>query len=1259
MTGRPGAALLGTLVRGELRGNPGAAREAALAAARRAERDEGPDAAAAHRLDAVYASLQVGEPRRALALLDETKLPAGDDGLRRRAKACRAWAAKLDVNWYPGDSGAELAPGAVEPLEGPGEVGPGDGETRMVEGCVVYGPPALYPLRSLLGSLVVTAPQAAVELVGQGFAQLESFRLIAEEASCFGSAAWAVAMQADLAYRGGRGDVAQAHLDGIRGYHQEVGDPVGAAVTWLLEGDWWATPGSFPETLGYHLEPRSSDSPLLALRDDARALSCYQRAASLLAGVDAPLAAGALALRRATLAWRAGDAAAHSGWLDQAREAYAAAGDAAHLHLVTVHRLLADIARGEVARTRLESGASWDLGPRGAVADILAWAEERGSVAFCTGLGRLLMRAGAAWQQEGDPDRAATAYSVSIPLLGASGAVTPVEPLVALAILDDQRDWPARALVRLEQATSLLRLPPRVAGFEVHFLKLVDLVATIINAQINRVGSSALAAGVGGLRRALDLLDALAAVPGLPTADVAESLLRDSAGMLEETRRAHLDTRLADLPAALGGARVDRMTEIAAQALREQQALVRSQVLLNNGRLAQRGGWQAEAERWFDAALEAIDDDGRQPWLAVLVHAVRGDEEAARERFREVLDAGLLPAHMLAPLALRAGEPEIARSLFARLDGGAPRSALTWTELADRAEAALDCGDHRDALNLAGEAIERFEAIVAGMTRDPDRIAVCDDLSAAFLYLTATRAALGVADLRRAAGDEAGRRAALVHAFDLSDRGRTLSLSPLIDPADLGAPVERRWHQAATVWAAAFDRLLHAYEAAGGAGAEAHAAELARAEEELLTLEAEHEGARLATPEGGLRPPGVTPPAGRNHGVPATSSAVADRLPPGACILEYHLVGRHLVLLALMADGIVEHRRRWPRPEMEALVHRFLAATSAGEAGEEAEELAAALLQPVASVLEGHSRVLVVPFGALHAVPFHALPFSGRPLVESHVVSYLPAASLLSGQRVDATLDGGGAVVVGDPAFEPAAHPGLRRLPGASVEARAVGRLHDGADVLVDEEADDNRLRPLLAGGGVIHLAAHGRLDAVAPSTSSVVLAGRDELTVADLIGMRLNADLVVLSACDTGRGSASLGGELVGLGRGLLAAGVRRSVVSLWPVDDVVSCVTMVEFHRQLADGAPPALALATAQRLLRAMSVADLEARFNELGGAVEPGAPSLRRGVRSATRAAPRLIPLDPDFVDVEPPEDEEAAEPSEGATRDWAPFVLVGA
>jgi CHAT domain-containing protein len=131
-----------------------------------------------------------------------------------------------------------------------------------------------------------------------------------------------------------------------------------------------------------------------------------------------------------------------------------------------------------------------------------------------------------------------------------------------------------------------------------------------------------------------------------------------------------------------------------------------------------------------------------------------------------------------------------------------------------------------------------------------------------------------------------------------------------------------------------------------------------------------------------------------------------------------------------------------------------------------------------------------------------------------------------------------------------------------------------------------------------------------------------------------------VLTGCDTGRGNATLGGDLVGLTRALLRGGVDRAVVSLWPVDDEVAPIVMGLFHAGLGTGLAPTVALAEAQRAVYEMSAGDLRRQFTQLGG--EPTAENRRRG-----------LVLDPELLD----DEEIPTELGGDAERFWAPFILV--
>jgi hypothetical protein len=146
-----------------------------------------------------------------------------------------------------------------------------------------------------------------------------------------------------------------------------------------------------------------------------------------------------------------------------------------------------------------------------------------------------------------------------------------------------------------------------------------------------------------------------------------------------------------------------------------------------------------------------------------------------------------------------------------------------------------------------------------------------------------------------------------------------------------------------------------------------------------------------------------------------------------------------------------------------------------------------------------------------------------------------------------------------------------------------------GTDALLGDSATGAAVSEGSAGARVIHLATHGVIDPRGPNRSALVLAGGDSLTVADFMGLDLAAELVVLSACHSGRGSAA-----------------RNVVVSLWPVDDLAGCLLMAEFHRALprygiAGG------LATAARTVREW------ARPEQLDRYPAP----VRRGGRRACR------------------------------------------
>jgi CHAT domain-containing protein len=160
----------------------------------------------------------------------------------------------------------------------------------------------------------------------------------------------------------------------------------------------------------------------------------------------------------------------------------------------------------------------------------------------------------------------------------------------------------------------------------------------------------------------------------------------------------------------------------------------------------------------------------------------------------------------------------------------------------------------------------------------------------------------------------------------------------------------------------------------------------------------------------------------------------------------------------------------------------------------------------------------------------------------------------------------------------------LSYLEGAEKEAEAVAQLFN-APVLLNEQATERAIKQQIANARIVHLATHGLLDYGTPEDTgvrdfpgAVALAPGDGedglLTSAEIVEMNLKAELVVLSACDTGRGRIRSEG-VIGLSRSLISAGVPSVLVSLWAVDDAATTELMQEFYQQWQQNPDKAQAL------------------------------------------------------------------------------------
>lgn len=283
-------------------------------------------------------------------------------------------------------------------------------------------------------------------------------------------------------------------------------------------------------------------------------------------------------------------------------------------------------------------------------------------------------------------------------------------------------------------------------------------------------------------------------------------------------------------------------------------------------------------------------------------------------------------------------------------------------------------------------------------------------------------------------------------------------------------------------------------------------------------------------------------------------------------------------------------------------IDTFLKPLRAGEASEAQGRSLAGVVLPAMPELRSRSRLLVSPDGALHHVPFDLLDLNSRRLLDTHVVSYVPSGEVLATLRSRTQPPADRPVLAVSASFGGKAAPAakgltrnvfdldpskLRPLPSADDEARSVGTTlgAEASAVLIDAAATEDALkRQPLADYRVLHLAAHGLPSTRFPARAAILLrsGGSDDgvLQAREILLLRLNADLVTLSACDSGSGSIHGQDGPASLVRPFLASGARAVVANLWAADDTFSLALMRAFYRQLATGADIATALRDAKR-------------------------------------------------------------------------------
>jgi CHAT domain-containing protein len=327
--------------------------------------------------------------------------------------------------------------------------------------------------------------------------------------------------------------------------------------------------------------------------------------------------------------------------------------------------------------------------------------------------------------------------------------------------------------------------------------------------------------------------------------------------------------------------------------------------------------------------------------------------------------------------------------------------------------------------------------------------------------------------------------------------------------------------------------------------------------------------------------------AGLEEARPATLESVRKTLGPDATLIEYYRIQERILATVItqtsmtmvyvtttsrVADIMAMLQQQFSQfhlsPEhIDQFVGPLLAATR-----ERLHELYMELVGPVRENLTG-KHLVVAPHEPLHSVPFHALFDGERYLIDSFTVSYAPSASIYVQCRQRPATRSGGSLVLG---------VATEQTPHVEEEIQSVAALLPEPKLFAGSDASELALRENGPTSRFIHVASHGFFRPDQPMFSGIRL-GDTFLTLYDVYSLKLCGCHLTLSGCSTGLSVVASGDEIMGLTRGLLFAGARSLLLTLWDVNDSSTAEFMKCFYTSLVDDQDPALALQSAMYQVR----------------------------------------------------------------------------
>jgi CHAT domain-containing protein len=332
---------------------------------------------------------------------------------------------------------------------------------------------------------------------------------------------------------------------------------------------------------------------------------------------------------------------------------------------------------------------------------------------------------------------------------------------------------------------------------------------------------------------------------------------------------------------------------------------------------------------------------------------------------------------------------------------------------------------------------------------------------------------------------------------------------------------------------------------------------------------------------------------------PLAAESVQHRLPDHTAALFFMALDDRLLVWTVSAARVTVVDRPVSVAALRGRVDRmrWLIRQSNSESSHltvDLESLFVELIGPIWSELSDVRTLAIVADGPLHAVPFAALinPKTGRYLVQDFVVMSAPSLSALVRSRhetAESSSPALRALVIGNPAHRRAVDEApLPQLPFSADESAVVAATYPQSLLLTRQDATKRAVLENLSRFDIVHFAGHAVVNEQTPSLSRLLMATTGAiddgtLFVSELADIRMDSvKLVVLAACSTLSGAVANGEGIASIARPFLESGAAMVVGTLWDVQDRAAAELFQRFHRLVAKGTPPALALVLVQRRL-----------------------------------------------------------------------------